>query len=88
MESHYPHEMEGHSTQIQLIHNAAKKIGVAPDQIAPAWIEEFSPRFRTMWESGVRDIGAFESELYGIDGTINHHEEMVNQILVTGKRIK
>jgi len=61
----------------------AKKMGISTEQISAHWVEEFSPLFRELWESGIRDQEEIERRLYTVDTLGSNYADMIAAILIS-----
>lgn len=68
--------------QILLIKKMAKKMGIAPDLVAPHWIDLYSPVFRELWEAWERDQETIETRIYTPDPLGGQYADMVSAILI------
>lgn len=82
METEYPQNLPENRIQMTLIEKMAKKHGLNVEQVAKDWVEEFSPIFRELWESGIRDIETIEARLYTKDPLGSNWSDSVAAILI------
>ncbi len=80
METDFPWLHEN-SIQIKLIEKKAREMWVAPKDIESDWVDNFSPLFRNIWDSGERDIDLLEEKLYTPQVGSNF-ADMVQKIIV------
>lgn len=83
METEYPQNLPENKIQIVMIQKMAKKMGLDVEQVAKHWVELFSPTFRELWESGVRDMETIESRLYTRETLGSNYADMVAAILIS-----
>lgn len=82
METEYPQNLPENRLQMILIEKMAKKNGLDVEVVAKHWVEQFSPLFRELWESGVQDLEDIEARLYTKDPLGSNWSESVAAILI------
>lgn len=80
METFFPWIWEN-IIQVRLIEKKAREMWVAPKDIGKDWVENFSPLFRDVWDSGERDIDMLEEKIYAPEVWSNY-ADMVQAIIV------
>lgn len=56
--------MPENTLQMRLIERKAKELWLKPDDIVQEWVDNFSPKFRELWDKWERDMGAIEDSIY------------------------
>jgi hypothetical protein len=82
METHFPQQLPENRIQMGFIAEMAVKMGVPADQVAPHWVELFSPPFREAWQEGIRDTDTLRERIYKPDPLGSNYADMVASILI------
>lgn len=79
METHFPWIPEN-NIQVLLIEKKARELGVPASEIEAEWVDNFSPTFRDVWNSGERNIEEIEDKLYA-PWVQNAYATMVSKLI-------
>lgn len=54
----------------------------AREEVTRHWVDEYSPRFREIWNTGERNPDTIAEQLYQVDGLTTNYQVMVAAILI------